>query len=141
MEQELVDHLVITYGTPTTILSNNVPQFLTKLFSSVCVVMGVKKLTTAEYQPQTHGQTECYKNTIVSLLRHYISYKQCDWDEYVQTLIYAINIPVQISTKGSPFSLDLSRKIPGTASVRLPIAQPSDAGKPLTNTSTVYSTY
>lgn len=57
MAQELVDHWFIPYGIPETLLTDNGPQFDANILAAALVIMGVKKLTTTEYHPQTNGQT------------------------------------------------------------------------------------
>jgi len=129
--QAFVDHWVMPYGIPASVLSDNGPQFVSKFMGAVCGILGVKQLTTTAYHPQTNGQTERYNKTIVARLRHYVAENQADWDEYVQPLTYAYNAQVHRSTRVPPFALVLSRNPPGPAQVIPPTAQPSDASPPL----------
>lgn len=56
--------------------------------------MGVKKLKTTTYHPQTNGHTERYNKTIVTRLIHYVVENKSDWDEYVKPLTYDYNLKV-----------------------------------------------
>ena len=77
---------VSKYGVPKTLLSDNGPQFSSRLFQCVCDILGVTNLFTSAYHPQTNGQTERYNRTIVSMLRNYVNEHQNDWDKYATSL-------------------------------------------------------
>lgn len=65
------------------LLTDNGPQFLAKLFETLCLDLKVKHVTTAAYHPQTSAQVERYNKALVARLLHYIADHQNDWDEYV----------------------------------------------------------
>lgn len=55
--QTFVDNWIMPYGIPATLLTDNGPQFVGTFFAAVCLILGVKQLTTTAYHPQTNGQT------------------------------------------------------------------------------------
>jgi hypothetical protein len=63
------DHWVYSYGPPLSLLTDNGPQFTAKFFLAVCAELGVKKIFTTAYHPQTNGQVERYNRTILASLR------------------------------------------------------------------------
>lgn len=67
-------------------------------------------MTTTAYPPQTNGQTEWYKETILSRLRHHINEQQDNWDTFAQPLTTTYNAQTHTVTKTTPFSLILQRE-------------------------------
>jgi hypothetical protein len=114
---------VYVYGAPVTLLTDNGPQLTAKFFQAVCAELGVKKVFTTAYRPQTNGQVEIYNRTILAALRGYVSRRQDDWDEFTAALTYAYNCKVHSSLGITPFELFLARP-PPTTSLQ---AQPGEA--------------
>jgi transposase InsO family protein len=94
---------VYVYGAPVTLLTGNGPQFTAKYFQAVCAELGVKKVFTTAYHPQTNGQVERYNRTILAALRGYVARRQDDWDEFTAALTYAYNCRVHSSLGMPPF--------------------------------------
>lgn len=107
-----VEHWVYKYGAPNRVVSDNGPQFVAKLFQSVCRLLGMKTTTSSAFHPQTNGQVERYNRSLLSMLRHYVGDHQDDWDRYASTVTFAYNMSVHRSTGATPFELVLSRPPP-----------------------------
>lgn len=110
---EVLENFVMPYGIPNTIMTDNGPLFVPTSFAALYPFMGTKMATTAEFHHQANGQVERFKKALVAYLRHQNGEYQTNWDQYVQSLTYENNTPVQRTTKTSPFSLVLSRQPPG----------------------------
>ena len=54
----LVEEIISRHGVPTQLLSDQGPSFLSRLMLEVCTVMGVKKVNTSAYHPQSDGLVE-----------------------------------------------------------------------------------
>ena len=102
-------HWVFKYGPPRTLLSDNGPQFASRLFQSVCLELGTRNIFTSTYHPQTNGQVERFNRTFLSMVRNYVNDNQTDWDRYAGALSYAYNTHIHRSTLTTPFDLILSR--------------------------------
>lgn len=103
---------VYNFGTPKIVLTDNGSQFASRFFLQVCKILGIHKVFTTEYHPQTNGQAERFNRTILASLRDYVSESQKDWDEWLEPLTYAYNCQVHRSTGMTPFNLVLSRHPP-----------------------------
>ena len=103
---------VYNFGTPKIVLTDNGSQFASRSFLQVCRILGIYKVFTTEYHPQTNGQAERFNRTILASLRDYVSESQKDWDEWIEPLTYAYNCQVHRSTGMTPFNLVLSRHPP-----------------------------
>ena len=123
-----LDHWVYAYGAPISLLTDNGPQFTAKFFQAVCAELGVKKVFTTAYHPQTNGQVERYNRTILTALRGYVARRQDDWDEYTSTLTYAYNCRVHSTLGMPPFELALTRCPPTTSLQDLPRDEEVDPG-------------
>lgn len=55
------------------LLTDNSPQFISKLVVAVCTTIGLKNTTTTEYYTETTEQAERLKRTIVAQLHHEVS--------------------------------------------------------------------
>jgi RNase H-like domain found in reverse transcriptase/Reverse transcriptase (RNA-dependent DNA polymerase)/Integrase zinc binding domain/Integrase core domain/Chromo (CHRromatin Organisation MOdifier) domain/Retroviral aspartyl protease len=106
--QAFCDHWVFVYGPPVSLLTDNGPQFTAKFFQAVCAELGIKKLFTTAYHPQTNGQVERYNRTLIGTLRGYVSKRQDDWDDFTSAITYAYNSRVHTSIGMPPFELVLS---------------------------------
>ena len=103
---------VFKYGPPATLLSDNGKQFTSRLFHSVCNLIGTNNVFTSAYHPQTNGQVERYNRTLLAMLRNFVNDHQNDWDRYASVLTYSYNCHVHRSTRTKPFDLVLSRPPP-----------------------------
>jgi hypothetical protein len=61
------------------------------------------------YHPQTDGQTERDNRTLEEMLRHFVEWRQTDWDDHLDVLEMAYNNSKQASTGFSPYYLNHGR--------------------------------
>jgi hypothetical protein len=116
------DHWAYVYGPPVSLLTDNGPQFTAKFFQAVCSELGIRKIFTTAYHPQTNGQVERYNRTILASLRGYVSKRQDDWDDFTSAITFAYNCRVHSSLGMPPFELALTRPPPTLALQALPRA-------------------
>ena len=77
----------VHFGLPTSIVSNRDSQFVGKFWSSLWELTDIRLKKSTEFHPQTDGQTEVVKRTVIQLLQGYCSKHPKIWDEnlcYVQ---------------------------------------------------------
>lgn len=103
---------MFSYGLPRTLLSDNGPQFVAKLFQEVCRILGTRNNYASTYHPQTNGHVERMNKTIVSMLRHFVADNQGEWDIYAPLVAHAYNTQVHRSTGATPFELVVTRPPP-----------------------------
>ena len=106
------DAWVFSYGPPRYLLTDNGTQFNAKFFLAVCRELGIAKIFTTAYHPQTNGQVERFNRTIINSLRGYVERRQNDWDEYTSAITFGYNCRVHSSLQLAPFELILSRPPP-----------------------------
>ena len=123
----LVEGIIIRHGVPNQLLSDRGPSFLAKLMLEVCRVMGVKKVNTSAYHPQSDGLVERFNRTLIDMMSKSVAAGVCEWDEKIPYVLFAYRATTQSSTGESPFRLLYGRdpQLPTetTLSPTLPRAQ------------------
>ena len=84
-------------------------------------LLGIKKINTTAYHPQTDGLVERFNRTLISMLAKTVQKQGRDWDEHLPYVLYAYRTSIQESTKESPFYLLYGRD------ARLPTDEVIDA--------------
>ena len=103
--QLFIKHVVCRHGVPNQLLSDRGAAFLSQLMQEVCKVLGVKKINTTAYHPQTDGLVERFNRTLTSMLSKRVERNGSDWDIHLPFTLFAYRTAVQESTKESPFFL------------------------------------
>ena len=86
--QAFLEEVICNHGAPSTVLSDQGAQFLSKLFKYINATLGTKEQHTTAYHPQTDGLVERFNGTLVKMLSAYTSEKQDDWDEYLPFVLW-----------------------------------------------------
>ena len=63
-----VEHIVCRHGIPEQLLSDRGTNLLSSVVQGVCKLLGVDKLNTSGYHPQTDGLVEKFNSTIISMV-------------------------------------------------------------------------
>ena len=116
----LVEEIVSRHGVPAEILSDRGRCFLSGLMTEVQKLLGMHRVNTTAYHPQTDGLVERFNRTLVAMLAKTVE-KGGDWDERLPHVLFAYRASVQQSTSESPFFLLYGRdpRLP-TAAVMCP---------------------
>ena len=64
----LCDKFIVHYGLLKKILTNQGWNFESQLVADLCELMGVQKIQTSLYHPQTNGQCERFNSTLINML-------------------------------------------------------------------------
>ena len=113
--QLVFDRWVVHYGLPATIISDRDPRFLGEFWKALWKIMGTQLDFSTAGHPQTDGKAENRQRTANTMLRHYVSFDQSDWDTQLIRAVFAINHTRSASTQLTPFEVMLGR------SPRLPL--------------------
>lgn len=100
-----VEEVVSRHGVPAQLLSDRGKAFLSTLMQEVCQVLGVKKINTTAYHPQTDGLVERFNRTLTSMLAKRVQRNGEDWDQHLPYVLFAYRASLQESTRESPFYL------------------------------------
>ena len=100
-----VGTIVARHSVPRYLLSDRGTNFLSKVFLEICKLLGVVKVNTTAYHPQTDGLLERFHRTLFNTLSMYVDKGQRDWDQYLSLALFAYRCSPQASTGESPFYL------------------------------------
>ena len=100
-----VNHIVCQHGIPEELLLDRDPIFMSSFMLEVCNLLGVKKLNTSGYHPQTDGLVDKFNSTLINMIAKSSEAYPCDWDTKLPHLLFAYRSCAQESTKESPFYL------------------------------------
>ena len=73
---EVVSH----HGVPENLLSDSGANLLSDLLDKVYVLLGIRKINTSAYQPQTDGLVERFNITLSDMLAKTVDHCGTDWD-------------------------------------------------------------
>lgn len=104
-----IEYVVCRHGIPEELLSDRGANFLSSLIQSVCQVLGVKKINTSGYHPQTDGLVEKFNSTLINMISKSSDTAPHDWDTRLPQVLFAYRSTIQESTKESPFYLVYGR--------------------------------
>ena len=71
----------------------------------ICLLMGIKKVSTTAYHPQTDGLVERFNRTLLDMLAKKVKPEGQDWDLRLPFILFAYQTTVQQSTLEFPFFL------------------------------------
>jgi len=66
--QLLVEQIISRHGVPAELLSDRGANFVSGLIKEVCQILGIKRLNTTAYHPQTDGLVERFNRTLTAML-------------------------------------------------------------------------
>ena len=105
----LVNRFIPLWGCPSTLLSDNGPQFCARLATAVYEVLGIHKLTTSAYHPSGNGGVKCVNHSMAQMLAMVCNEHQNDWDVHVPHVKYAYNNSVSAATGLAPNEVYIGR--------------------------------
>jgi transposase InsO family protein len=114
LARAFVEEIILKFGIPQVLLTEQGSNFLNELFSNVCKLLRVKPIKTSTYRPQTNGALERTHRVLVEYFRCYILDNQTDWDHWIYAT-FVFNTTPHSGTSFTPFELLFGRKpnIPG----------------------------
>ena len=99
----------LEYGLPERLITDNGPNFRSRVLAQMCHHLRTAHLFTTPYHPQFDGLCKRFNRTMASMLRGFVSDHQGDWDLYLPYLLHAYRRAPQESTKETPFFLMFGR--------------------------------
>jgi hypothetical protein len=98
-----VDEVIARHGVPTKLITDQGRNFEADFMKKMFEILGVKKLRTSPYHPQTDGQVERLNRTLKGILTTYVNQDHNDWDIHLPLALFAYRNSVHASSGVSPF--------------------------------------
>jgi transposase InsO family protein len=105
----LVEEVILKYGSPNQILTDNGTHFTAELFNSILSLYGICHVFTTPYHPQANGVCERFNASMCDSLASICNNKRTDWDEQLSKTTFAYNTNRHVSTKLTPFEMMFGR--------------------------------
>ncbi|KAJ3480303.1 hypothetical protein NLI96_g8442 [Meripilus lineatus] len=96
-------------GLPLEIVSDRDHLFVSKFWSSLHKLTGVKHKMSTSYHPQTDGASERSNKTIIQSIRFHVSRNQKDWVQSLPKVRFDMMSSINGSTGLAPFQLHIGR--------------------------------
>ena len=106
---------IARYGIPDTLLTDQGGEFENVLLDKLYDQLGLRKIRTAAYHPQTDGQAERFNRSLIEMLRATTTDRNVHWDDVLAPVLFAYRSAVNSSTGFSPYEMLYGRapKLPG----------------------------
>ena len=104
-----VHQIISRYGTPRFLLTDNGANFVSDLFSAVSQILGIKRVLTTAYHPQSNGVVERHHRFLKDVISHFVNKSASDWEDYLQLAMLAYRSAPNKATNETPFYLQFGR--------------------------------
>ena len=99
-----VEEIICRHGIPGQLLSDRGAAFLSRLLREMCKLLGVKKINTTAYYPQTNRLTERFNRILTDMLTKRVERNGKDWDTHLPFVFFAYRASVQESVRSHHFT-------------------------------------
>ena len=103
-------------GLPRVLLSDQGSQFVSSLLKQLCSRLGIARITTSTYHPQSNGCLERLHGTLTPMLRKATEVK-LSWPEQIKYAMFALRSMPARDTGFSPYEIVYGRKFPSPLSL------------------------
>ena len=101
----LVDKIILRFGMPLVMHSDQGREFENGLMKSLCTLLGCVKTRTAPYHPESDGMVERFNRTCLMMLSMFVNDRRDNWHELLPFVMHAYRTSVHESTGYSPYRL------------------------------------
>ena len=98
-------NIVIRFGVPDTLISDNGLQFDSKAFRNFCRGLGIMNRYSTSAYPQSNGQVKAVNKTILNGLKRRLDGAKSNWAEELPNILWAYRTTSRRSTGETRFSL------------------------------------
>ena len=110
-----IRHYLPRHLCPWFILSDNGMEFKNQIFDKVTKDLGIERICSASYHPQSNGKLETFQKFLKPTLKKICAEDQDNWDDYVEQVLGTYRGVLNLTTGESPFFLRVyfKNKTPG----------------------------
>src|SRR5436190_19747975 len=107
--QFIYKRIICQHRCPKIILSDRRTHFRNKLVDGLCEKFEIKHKLSSPYHPQTNGLVERFNKTLCESLAK-VSRKEDEWDEHIESVLFAYRTTRHNTTKKTPFFMVYGRE-------------------------------
>ena len=98
-----IDEILMRHGAPKVLISDGGKEFVNDVMKAVCVMLKIRKVTTAPYNPRADGLAENQVKTCKDMLTSYCNVFQTDWDKYLSVVAHYYRTTYNDAINMTPF--------------------------------------
>ena len=105
----LINHYLLVHLCPRYILSDNGTEFKNNLMNQVLQQLGIDRIFSAPYHPQSNRKLEVFQKYLKPTLKKLCGNDRANWDKYINQVLASYRITPNLATAESPFFLVYGR--------------------------------
>ena len=105
----LINNYLLVHMCPRYILSDNGTEFKNNLMDQVLQQLGIDRIFSAPYHPQSNGKLEVFHKYLKPTLKKLCEKDPANWDKYINQVLASYSITPNLVIAESPFFLVYSR--------------------------------
>ena len=86
-----VERVILTYDTPRILQTDQGTDFNSEVFKSACRILGIKKIQSTAFHPESQGSNERSHRVLAEYPQHYVKEGQTNCDQWVPFATYVYN--------------------------------------------------
>ena len=98
-------NIVCRFGIPKSIVSDNGPQFHSRVYRNFCQELKIKNLYSTPRYPQSNGLTEASNKTLITTLKKRLDSAKGKWVDEIPEVLWAYRTTARKPTGVSPFAV------------------------------------
>ena len=106
----LYNNYFSVFGFPQCLMSDQGTEFCGKVIAAMCSLLGIEKICTTPYHPQTNGSAERVHQTLQRMIGKLDPEKRRKWLAHIGSIIIAYNSTRSLVTGYSPYYLMFGRR-------------------------------
>ena len=110
MARVLYNEFFSVFGFLRRLMSDQASEFTGQVISELCNLLGVKKIRTLPYHPQTNGAIERVHQTLRRMIAKMDPEKRAKWPSYLGPILITYNATRSLITGYSPYFLMFGRR-------------------------------
>jgi transposase InsO family protein len=116
--------IVTRHGTGSVLVTDQGGAFMSSFFSETCKVLGIQRIHTSSFHPESNGMAERWHRTLHTGLSHLVNSTHTDWDIQLPFFLMAYRGTPHTTTGYSPFYLLHGREmsLPGNDNLKAKVA-------------------
>ena len=99
----LINHYLPVHMCPRYILSDNGTEFKNNLMDQVLQQLGIDRIFSAPYHPQSNSKLEVFHKYLKPTLKKLCEKDPANWDKYINQVLASYRITPNLATAESPF--------------------------------------
>ena len=101
----LYNEFFSVFGFPRRLMSDQASEFTGQVISELCDLLGVTKIRTSPYHPQTNGAIERVHQTLRRMIARMDPEKRAKWPSHLGPILITYNVTRSLITGYSPYFL------------------------------------